>query len=97
MFPDREVPGALWNFTDLRYSYLQQKGSAPLIFLIAGTGASFQSAKMKGMQKAFYQAGFHVISLSSPTHPNFIVAASTSGVPGLMFINDIWLVTISHF
>jgi hypothetical protein len=84
MFPDREVPGALWNMTDLRYSYLQQKGSAPLIFLIAGTGASFQSAKMKGMQKAFYQAGFHVISLSSPTHPNFIVAASTSGVPGLL-------------
>jgi pimeloyl-ACP methyl ester carboxylesterase len=84
MFPDREVPGALWNFTDLRYSYLQQKGSAPLIYLIAGTGASFQSAKMRGMQKAFYQAGFHVISISSPTHPNFIVAASTSGVPGLL-------------
>ena len=84
MFPDREVPGALWNMTDLRYSYLQQKGSAPLIYLIAGTGASFQSAKMKGMQKAFYQAGFHVISLSSPTTPNFIVAASTSGVPGLL-------------
>jgi pimeloyl-ACP methyl ester carboxylesterase len=36
------------------------------------------------MQKAFYQAGFHVISISSPTHPNFIVAASTSGVPGLL-------------
>ena len=84
MFPGREVPGALWNFTDLNYSYLQQKGSAPLIYLIAGTGASFQSAKMRGMQKAFYQAGFHVISLSSPTHPNFIVAASTSGVPGLL-------------
>ena len=84
MFPDREVPGALWNLTDLRYSYLQQKGPAPLIYLIAGTGASFQSAKMRGMQKAFYQAGFHVISLSSPTHPNFIVAASTSGVPGLL-------------
>ena len=84
MFPDREVPGALWNMTDLRYSYLKQKGSAPLIYLIAGTGASFKSAKMKGMQKAFYQAGFHVISLSSPTTPNFIVAASTSGVPGLL-------------
>jgi len=84
MFPDRKVPGALWNFTDLRYSYLQQKDSAPLVYLIAGTGASFQSAKMKAMQKAYYQAGFHVISISSPTHPNFIVAASTSGVPGLL-------------
>jgi len=82
MFPDREVPDVLWNFEELYYSYIRQKGPAPLIFLVAGTGASFQSAKMQGMQKAFYQAGYHVISLSSPTHPNFIVAASTSGVPG---------------
>jgi hypothetical protein len=82
MFPGREVPGALWNLKKLYYSYLRQKGPAPLIFLIAGTGASYQSAKMQVMQKAFYQAGYHVISLSSPTHPNFIVAASTSAVPG---------------
>ena len=82
MFPKRKVPGILWNLDELRYSYLRQKGPAPLIFLVAGTGASFQSAKMQVMQKAFYQAGFHVVSLSSPTHPNFIVAASTSGVPG---------------
>lgn len=82
MFPKRKVPGILWNLDELHYSYLRQKGPAPLIFLIAGTGASFQSAKMQIMQKAFYQTGYHVISLSSPTHPNFIVAASSSGVPG---------------
>ena len=82
MFPERDLPGILWNLDALRYSYLRQKGPSPLIFLIAGTGASFESAKMKGMQKAFYQAGYHVISISSPTHPNFIVAASSSGVPG---------------
>ena len=82
MFPDREVPDILWNFAELKYSYIRQKGPAPLIFLVAGTGASFHSAKMVGMQKAFYQAGYHVISISSPTHPNFIVAASSSGVPG---------------
>ena len=82
MFPDREVPGKLWNFSELRYSYIRQDGPAPLIIMIAGTGASFNSAKMVNMQKAFYQAGYHVISLTSPTHPNFVVAASTSGVPG---------------
>jgi hypothetical protein len=82
VFPDREIPNILWYLKGLSYSYLKQKGPAPLIFLIAGTGASFQSGKMLFMQKAFYQAGFHVISLSSPTHPNFIVSASTSGVPG---------------
>ena len=34
------------------------------------------------MQRALYAAGFHVISLSSPTHPDFIVSASESMVPG---------------
>lgn len=82
MFPDRNVPGILWTLDELRYSTIRQKGPAPLIFLVAGTGASFTSAKMQVMQKAFYQAGYHVVSLSSPTHPNFIVAASASGVPG---------------
>ena len=37
---------------------------------------------MKVMQRAFYKAGFHVISLPSPTHSNFIVSASSTGVPG---------------
>jgi len=82
LFPDREVPGILWNLDELGYSYIRQKGAAPVVFLVAGTGASHQSPKMQIMQKAFFQAGFHVISISSPTHPNFIVAASTSGVPG---------------
>jgi pimeloyl-ACP methyl ester carboxylesterase len=82
MFPERKVPGVLWNLDELYYSYQRQDGPAPLIFLVAGTGASFKSAKMVQMQRAFYNAGFHVVSLSSPTHPNFIVAASTSSVPG---------------
>lgn len=82
MFPERDVPDILWNLTDLRYEYARQDNAAPLVFLVAGTGASFHSPKMQIMQRAFYHAGYHVISLSSPTHPNFIVAASSSGVPG---------------
>jgi hypothetical protein len=82
MFPERKIPGVLWNMDELYYSYQQQEGPAPLIFLVAGTGASFKSAKMQQMQQAFYHAGFNIVSLSSPTHPNFIVSASTSSVPG---------------
>ncbi len=82
MFEDREVPEVLWPEEKLRYSLAYQKKKAPLIFLIAGTGASYHSSKMEAMQKAFFQAGFHVVSLSSPTHPNFVVAASSTGVPG---------------
>ena len=82
IFEDREVPEALWFDRELRYSRALQKGPAPLIFLIAGTGASYDGAKNTNMARAFYQAGFHVVSISSPTFMNFIVAASKSGVPG---------------
>ena len=82
VFEDRKVPDVFWYQDRLRYSLAYQKERAPLIFVIAGTGASYSTAKMQLLQKAFYQAGFHVISLSSPTHPNFIVTASTRGVPG---------------
>jgi predicted alpha/beta-fold hydrolase len=82
IFKDRKVPDYLWYDAELRYSYVLQKGPAPLVFLIAGTGAPYNSAKNEGMARAFYKAGFHVVSLSSPTYPNFIVAASATSVPG---------------
>jgi hypothetical protein len=82
IFPDREPPEVLWYNTELIYSEALQKKKAPLIFLIAGTGASHNGAKNVNMARAFYQAGFHVVSISSPTYPNFVVAASGTGVPG---------------
>lgn len=59
-----------------------QDKKAPLLFLIAGTGSGDQSAKMMALMKAMYQAGFHVVSLPSPTHPNFVISGSHSHVPG---------------
>jgi hypothetical protein len=85
IFPDRKVPDFLWYDAKLRYSYVPQKGPAPLVFLIAGTGSPYNSAKNQDMARAFYQAGFHVVSLSSPTYPNFIVSASETSVPGHAF------------
>ena len=82
VFEDRKIPDVFWYQDTLRYSLAYQKEEAPLIFVIAGTGASYNTAKMQLLQKVFFRAGFHVISLSSPTYPNFIVTASTSSVPG---------------
>jgi predicted alpha/beta-fold hydrolase len=84
VFPQRETPEIFWYDESLKYSLAYQINEAPLIFIIAGTGASHRSPKMQVLQKAFYQAGFHVVSLASPTHPNFIVSASESGMPGLL-------------
>ena len=82
VFPDREVPEYLWYESEMRYSHAFQDKPAPLIFLIAGTGGSYNGGKNAAMMKAFYHAGFHVVSLSSPTLPNFIVSASKTGVAG---------------
>lgn len=84
VFPDRKAPRLFFYNEELRYSVAYHNYKAPLIFMIAGTGAGYDSSKMQMMQKAFFQAGFHVVALSSPTHPNFIVSASTSGMPGYL-------------
>lgn len=82
VFEGREAPDYFWYWEEMRYAYALQKKPAPLVFLIAGTGASYDGAKNQTMARAFYQAGFHVVSLSSPTHPNFVVSASETSVPG---------------
>ena len=81
-FPQREIPEVFWYQDGLPCSLVRQKKQAPLVFIIAGTGARFNSPKMVTMQKALYQAGFHVISISSPTYLDFVVNASTAMVPG---------------
>ena len=82
VFPERELPDLIWYGRDMIYSEALQKKPAPLIFLIAGTGASHNGAKNVNMARAFYKAGFHVVSLSSPTFPNFVSSASSTGVVG---------------
>jgi len=82
IFENREVPDALFYDAEMRYSAALQRGRAPVMFLIAGTGAAHNGGKNLFMAKAFYEQGFHVISLSSPTFLNFVTSASATGVPG---------------
>jgi hypothetical protein len=82
VWPEREIPKVFWYQEKMAFSFVPRKKAAPLIFIIAGTGADYKSSKMLGMQRAFHQAGFHVLSLSSPTHPDFITTASSTMVPG---------------
>ena len=82
IFPEQRRPDVFFYDDGLRCTLAYQDKRAPLVFLIAGTGAGDQSQTMMAMTKALYQAGFHVITLPSPTHPNFIISASQSHVPG---------------
>lgn len=81
--PLKDIPDVFWFNKKMKYSLIKQETTAPLIFIIAGTGASYESAKMLSLQKSFYQQGYHVISLSSPTFANFIVnSTNTTYMPG---------------
>ncbi|WP_224961937.1 alpha/beta hydrolase [Geomonas subterranea] len=80
--PHRKKPPVFFYDEGLRCTFAYQKKQAPLVFLIGGAGANDRSSKLVIMMKALYQAGFHVITLPSPSHANFIVSASQSGIPG---------------
>jgi len=81
-FPDRSVPPVFRTGHDLDYAVSLQDGPAPLVFLISGTGGTYDESKTRFLQRALFGAGFHVVALPSPTHPSFIVAASEASVPG---------------
>jgi len=72
-----------FGLADLRMIFAKQEGPAPLIFVIAGTGAAYNSPKVLFLMNTFYQAGYHVITISSPTKPPFMAAASSTNLPGL--------------
>ncbi|MBF7731455.1 serine/threonine protein kinase [Pseudomonas sp. N040] len=85
LMPERgdKMPDTFWAVKQLRYRLARQAGPAPLMFIIAGTGASYNESKMEFLKKLFYGAGYHVVQISSPTSFNFIVAASTNATPGI--------------
>ena len=82
VLPDRTKPPIFYYDKGLRCFFADQKQKAPLVFLIAGSGSNHRAPKLVAMMKALYQAGYHVITLPSPTHPNFIISASQSTIPG---------------
>ncbi|AQZ96025.1 serine/threonine protein kinase [Halopseudomonas phragmitis] len=83
VLPERNLPPTLSQYRDLHFRLAWQQQPAPLLFLIAGTGSSYDSPRLDYLKRVFWQAGMHVIVLSSPTNHDFIAAASRSGLPGL--------------
>lgn len=81
--PRRELPNNFWAVKTLKYRLARQSGPAPLVFIIAGTGAHYASASMEELKRLFYGAGYHVVQLSSPTSYDFMAAASKHATPGL--------------
>jgi pimeloyl-ACP methyl ester carboxylesterase len=76
----RPVPAIFWFDKRLRVWFSAQKKPAPLAIVIAGTGSDANTDKLSVLRAVLYGAGFHVLTLPSPTFPGFIVSASSTGV-----------------
>jgi hypothetical protein len=78
----KPVPDVFWFNSKLRVWFSAQPKPAPLAIVISGTGSDGNTTKLSILRAALYGAGYHVLTLPSPTFPGFIVAASSTGVAG---------------
>jgi hypothetical protein len=78
----RPVPEIFWFDKRLRVWFSAQKKPAPLAIVISGTGSDANTSKLSVLRAILYGAGYHVLTVPSPTFPGFIVSASSTGVAG---------------
>src|SRR6202522_3469587 len=78
----RPLPRIFWSPQRLRVWFSAQKKPAPLAIVISGTGSDANTAKLSVLRAILYGAGYHVLTMPSPTFPGFIVSASSTGVAG---------------
>ena len=80
----RPVPEVFWFDRKLRVWFSAQDKPAPLAIVIAGTGGDGNTTSLSRLRGALYGAGYHVLTMPSPTFPGFIVSTSSTGVAGDM-------------
>lgn len=78
----RPVPAVFWFDRKLRVWFSAQKKPAPLAIVISGTGSDGNTKELSILRAALYGAGYHVLTMPSPTFPGFIVSTSSTGVAG---------------
>lgn len=81
----RPVPAVYWFNRKLRVWFSAQDTAAPLAIVISGTGSDGNTTKISALRGALYGAGYHVLTLPSPTFPGFIVSSSSTGVAGDLY------------
>lgn len=82
---DKEIPEQFWYSDGFKFSYVKQDKKAPLVFILAGTGATHNSTRNKLFARIFYKYGYNVILLPSIMNGNFVLNASKTKMPGIIF------------
>jgi hypothetical protein len=83
LIPGRNEVYLLAGQGTLHVRYTPQPGPSPLVFLVPGFGGSAYSGAARYVAQLLADHGFQVLSLPSPFHWNFTLAASRSALPGL--------------
>ncbi|MDB6085862.1 MAG: hypothetical protein JWN43_3743 [Gammaproteobacteria bacterium] len=78
----RPVPEVFWFDRQLRVWFSAQDKPAPLAIVISGTGGDGNTSLLSTLRGVLYGAGYHVLTMPSPTFPGFIVSTSSTGVAG---------------
>lgn len=78
----RPVPDIFWFDSKLRVWFSAQDKPAPLAIVISGTGGDGNTRDLSTLRAVLYGAGYHVLTMPSPTFPGFIVSTSSTGVAG---------------
>jgi hypothetical protein len=78
----RPVPDVFWFDRKLRVWFSAQDKPAPLAIVISGTGSDGNTSTLATLRAVLYGAGYHVLTMPSPTFPGFIVSTSSTGVAG---------------
>ncbi len=76
------VPDVFWFNRNLRVWFSAQPKPAPLAIIVSGTGSDGNTTNIGLLRGALYGAGYHVLTMPSPTFPGFIVSTSRTGVAG---------------
>jgi len=84
----RAVPDVFWFDRRLRVWFSAQGKPAPLAIVISGIGSDGNTSKLSTLRAALYGAGYHVLTMPSPTFPGFIVSASSTGIAGDLLQDD---------
>jgi predicted alpha/beta-fold hydrolase len=85
VYPERRKTPLLEDRGDLRFAYrLQADRTAPLVFVIPGTGGNSESHSAHFMAEKLFDLGYHTVVLDDPFSWNFVVSGSRSSLPGYM-------------
>lgn len=76
------IPQVFWFDKRLRVWLSAHDKPAPLAIVISGTGSDGNTSRLSTLRAVLYGAGYHVLTMPSPTFPGFIVSSSSTGVAG---------------